>query len=111
MKNISGKTLYGTDVLTIINKAIDNNEKYKIRKNDDGLYINDDEDCIKVTIILLRTNDKGEITEMAYDMEQLEKAGLNQFVSGFGITNFVCTNLEYNTRGKISKIFVKQMEI
>lgn len=111
MKNTNGKTLYGADVLTIINKAIDNNEFNNVKKTDDGLYIENDDTSIKVTIILLKTNDKEEITEVVYDMEKLEKAGLDKFVSSFGITDFECTDLKYNSTGKVSKIFVKQIEI
>lgn len=111
MKNLSGRTLYGADVLTIINKAIDNNEFNNVKKTDDGLYIDNDDTSIKVTIILLKTNDKEEITEVVYDMEKLEKAGLDKFVSSFGITNFECANLEYHSNGRISKITVKQIEI
>lgn len=103
--------MYGADVLTIINNAINNNELNNVEKDDKGLYIENDKTSIKVTIILLRTNDKDEITEVAYDMERLEKTGLNEFVSSFGITNFECTNIEYNSTGRISKIFVKQIEI
>lgn len=40
------KTLYGADVLTIINKAIDNNESYNIEKDENGFYINDRKICL-----------------------------------------------------------------
>ena len=32
------KILYGADVLSIINKAIDNNQTNNIQKNDEGYY-------------------------------------------------------------------------
>ena len=31
--------MYGADVLTIINKAIDNNEENKVQKDNEGNYI------------------------------------------------------------------------
>ena len=43
-------------------------------------------------------------------METLEKAGLNEFISRFGLTTFECTNIEYNSQNKVSKISIKQLE-
>lgn len=37
----NNKTIYGADILTIINKAIDNNSIHNIEKNDSGEYIDD----------------------------------------------------------------------
>lgn len=101
--------MYGADVLTIINKAIDNNKSNKVQKDNDGNYI-EDENSIKVELTLLSTNEDGEEVEVIYPMETLEKAGLNEFISRFGLTSFECTNIEYNSQNKVSKIYVKQLE-
>lgn len=37
----NNKTIYGADILTIINKAIDNNSVHNIEKNSNGEYIDD----------------------------------------------------------------------
>ncbi len=42
-----GKEIYGADILTIINKAIDNNEKYEIKKDENSEYIDDRNVCNK----------------------------------------------------------------
>ena len=44
-------------------------------------------------------------------METLEKAGLEEFIKSFSITEFNLENIEYNSNGRISKILVKQLEI
>ena len=44
------KEIYGTDVGTILNKAIDHNETYQIKKDEQGIYIPDDENSIKIEI-------------------------------------------------------------
>ena len=40
----------GVTLTSIINKAIDNNEKYKISKDNNKTYINDNEYSIEITI-------------------------------------------------------------
>lgn len=109
LKNTNGKEMYGADIVTIINKAIDNNEENKVQKDNEGNYI-ENENSIKVELTLLSTNEDGEEVEVVYPMETLEKAGLNEFISRFGLTTFECTNIEYNSQNKVSKISIKQLE-
>ena len=61
---ILAKEMYGTDVVTIINKAINNNEKYKIVKNQQGEYENDNKYCIKIELLF-------KDVEQTYSMEQI----------------------------------------
>ncbi len=68
------KTIYGADVMTIINKAIDNNNTYNVEKNEEGQYVSDDKYSLKVELILLTKSDDGEVKEATYPMETLEKA-------------------------------------
>ena len=105
------KTLYGADILSIINKAIDNNKQKEIKKDEKGNYIEDEEFSIKVDLILLSKDDEGNIKEVKYPMETLEKAGLEEFIKSFSITVFKLENIEYNSNGRFSKILVKQLEI
>ena len=66
--------------------------------------------AIKIDIILLTKNEKGEKVEVKHPMETLQKAGLEGFIASFSLTAFEYTNIEYNTLGRISKIEVKQLE-
>ena len=45
--------LIGLDIATLINKSIDNNEKYEITKDEDGVYIPDDEYSVKLYIKMI----------------------------------------------------------
>lgn len=110
-ESFKGKTMYGADVLTIINTARENNTNYNIAKNEQGLFLENDENSIKVEIILLSKNSEGEVEEKSYPMETLEKAGLTTFISNFGLTNFECSNIEYNKQKRVSRVTVKQLEI
>lgn len=107
------KTLYGADVVTLINKAIDNNndERYDIEKDENGFYIEDDIYSVEVELILLSKNEEGKIEKKAYKMETLENAGLTGFISNFGLTTFECTKIEYNHNNRVSKVIVKQLEL
>lgn len=106
-----GKSMYGADVLTIINKAIDNNESYSINKDKNGFYIEDNIYSINVELILLSKNEEEKIEEKVYKMETLEKAGLSGFISSFSLTPFECSKIEYNTNKRVSKIVIRQLEI
>lgn len=68
------KTLYGADVVTLINKAMDNNKSYNVPKDENENYINDNVDTLNIDLILLKLSDKGEIIEVRYPMEKLEKS-------------------------------------
>ena len=92
-----GQQIYGTEVTTIINKAIENNTKYNIPKDDKGMYINDNKYCIKIELNMITV-------EKTYQMEQLYKAGLTEFVKNFNVIAFECTSIEYHKEtGRISK--------
>ena len=96
--------IYGTDVTTIINKAINNNEKYEIPKDENGFYINDNKYCIKIELNMITI-------EKTYQMEQMYNAGITEFVKNFNLILFECTSIEYHKEtGRISKIVFTQLE-
>lgn len=107
------KYLYGIDILTVINKAADNNEKYSIPKDENKMYIEDDENSIKIELNLISSvNEKtGEKQYVTHQMERLQQVGLEGFITNFNLTTFECENIEYHTKtGKVSKIIFKQVE-
>ncbi len=106
-----GHTIYGSDVLTMINKAIDNNQENNIPRDENNYYIDDDKSSVKIELVLLSKNDENEVEEKTYSMETLEKAGLSGFITNFNLTPFECSNVEYNSQKRISKITVKQLEL
>ncbi|MCI8276605.1 MAG: hypothetical protein HFJ46_01510 [Clostridia bacterium] len=58
------ENLNGLDITTVINKAVNNNEKYNISKDENGLYITDNENCIKIYITMI-------INGKTYPMEKI----------------------------------------
>ena len=96
-------TLYGTDIVTIINKAINHNEKNKIQKDEKGYYIDDGKDSIKVDIYM-------SMNDTTYEMETIAKVGVSGFISNFNLVEFKCKSIEYHENGKISKIHIEEKE-
>ena len=98
------KEILGNEVATIINKAINSNEKNNIPKKEDGTYIPDKEHSVKVELNMISV-------EKTYQMEQIFKSGINNFIKHFGLIKFKCTKMEYHETTKlVSKIIFEQIE-
>lgn len=98
-----GKTLYGTDVATLINKAVNQNENNKIEKDEKGYYTENSDNSLKIDIKMI-TIDK------TYPMEEIYNNDITKFVQNFGLIEFKCANIEYHEKtGKISKITFEQI--
>lgn len=96
--------LCGIDITTVINKAIDNNEKYEVKKDENGYYIPDEENSINIEVTLINN-------EKTYKMERIKEVGLESFVEFFGEVEFKCTNIEYHEKtGKISKMTFESLQ-
>lgn len=84
-----GQEIYGTELTSIINKAVDNNKKNEVEKDEKGKYINNDNNSIQIEIKML-DNDK------IYIMETLYGGGMDNFVQYYGDIKFKCTKIEYH---------------
>lgn len=96
--------IFGTDVTTVINQAVNNNEKFYIKKDEKNNYIQDDTNSIKIDI---KINDLKEDT--IYNMETLYYGGMNDFVRYYGQIKFKCLKKEYHENGKIKYILFEQI--
>lgn len=98
------KIVYGTDVITVIGKAVDENEKNNIQKNEKNHYIENEENSIKIEIKML-SNGK------TYPMEEIYNNDITRFVQNFNLIKFKCTSIEYHKNtGKIRKMFFEETE-
>ena len=105
-----GKEIYGTDVITLINKAISNNETNKVEKDEKGFYINNEQDSIIIDLIMITDEEKQ--SETTYRMETIYKVGINEFIKNFNTAQFKCIQKEYHSAtGQIAYIqLVQQAE-
>lgn len=100
-------TIYGTDVVTLVNKAISNNENNNITKNEDGLYINNDQNSVTIDLVMITDEEKQETA--TYKMEKIYNYGMTKFIRNFNTAEFKCTNLKYHEQtGRIAHIELTQ---
>lgn len=96
------KEIYGNDITTAINKAVNDNENAMIKKDENGLYIQNDEDSIKIEI---KTIDIDKI----FSMETLYNGGMEQFVNMYKYILFKCIEVKYNSHKRISYMLFEQI--
>lgn len=85
--------VYGTDLSTIINRAIDKNEKNEVEKKDKGIYLNNDENSISIEIKMI-DNDS------IYQMETFYKNGMQNFMKYYSNIKFKCIDIKYHESTK-----------
>lgn len=100
------KEIFGTNIITVINKAVDYNEKNKIEKDEKGFYIEDNEKSILIELNMLNKE-----KVVVYKMEAITNFGIEKFLSAdFNLVYFKCTDIQYHPNGRISKIVYTQEE-
>lgn len=97
------KEIYGIDIASLINKAVDKNIKNEIQKDDKGFFIQNDENSIEIEVYLTEGDD-------IYKMEQIYKQGTEQFVQFFIDAKFKSSKVEYHEKtGRIRYILFEQI--
>ncbi len=81
--------VYGSDLATIINRAVDKNEKNNVSKNNKGIYINNDTNSISIEI-KMKDNDT------IYQMETIYNGGIQNFISYYNNIKFKCVDIKYH---------------
>lgn len=98
------KEIYGVDVATIINKAIESNKKNKVETDANNYYIDNKENSIKIELKMITI-------EKTYQMEEIANNDITNFVKYFNIIKFKCSKIEYHSKtGRVSKITFEQIE-
>ena len=93
----------GTDVISIINKAIDSNEKNAVDKDEKGHYIDNNKNSIIIEI-------KFKEQEQIIKMEAIEESEEQKFLILFGATSFKCTKIEYHQNtNNVKYMFFEQI--
>lgn len=95
------KQILGTELTTFINKAVDNNKKYNVPKDEQGFYIKNDTNSMEVEIQITDNN-------TIYKMETLYDGGIVNFVQYYNSIYFECTKIGYNKLGKVSYLLFEQ---
>lgn len=83
----------GTELATLINKAIDSNYKNNVEKDSNGNYINNNINSINIDIKMI-DDDK------MYNMEKIYNGGTSTFNSYYRDIKFICNKIEYHNQTK-----------
>ena len=87
------KEVYGVDIATLINKSVDKNTKNKIEKDENGMFIQNDNNSIEIEIYMIDN-------EKTYKMESIYNEGTEKFVQHYGKIKFKCSKIEYHEKTK-----------
>lgn len=97
------KTILGTDLATLLNKAMDYNQKSNIDKDDNDLYYIETNNSILIKIKFLEK-------EESIRMEDILAQDIKNFVKYYATNNFKCTNIEYHEENRqVKSLFFEQI--
>jgi len=97
------KTILGTDLATVLNKAMDYNKKNNIAKDSKDRYYIETE---KSLLIEIKFSEKDE----AVKMEDILLKEVETFISFYGATSFKCTKIEYHKSNKqVKSLYFEQV--
>ncbi len=93
---------YGADVVTLINKAYDSNLTSGVERDDNGVFIENETNSIKIDVKIIDN-------DTTYNMETLYKGGMDKFVENYSGIKFKCTQLDYHSNGKVKYLLIEQI--
>lgn len=93
---------YGADVVTLINKAYDNNLTNAVEKDKNGIFKENDINSIKIDVKMLDN-------DTTYNMETLYSGGMDRFVQYYNSIKFKCTKIEYHPNKKVKYLLIEQI--
>lgn len=97
------KSIYGTELVTLINKVVNENEINKVEKDEKGFFIENSENSIKINI-KMNTNGK------TYQMETFYNNDITKFVENFNLVKFRCNKIEYHKKsGRVRKLYFEEI--
>lgn len=98
------KEIIGTELASIINQAVDDNEYERIKKDENGRYIQNNVKSINIEVKITEFSD-----EQIFTMESLYGGGMEQFVKYYGQIPFKSVKVEYNENKRIKYILFEQI--
>lgn len=102
-KDFYHQETYGTNLATLINKAVDSNTKNNIEKDKNGMYIENDTNSIKIDIKMLDN-------EKTYHMEKIYMGGISTFTLYYAQIKFKCVQIDYHEKtGRIKYMLFEQI--
>ena len=95
-ENLAKGNILGTSLMSLINRAINQNEKNGLEKDSQNRYIENEENSIKIEVKFLES-------DKIYPMEAISNLGSEQFIKNYNSMQFQCTKKEYHEKTKYMK--------
>lgn len=97
------KQINGTELATIINKAVDSNLKNDVKQDENKRFINNDSNSINIDVKMVDI-------DRVYSMESLKNNDINNFVLYYNDITFKCAKIDYHSNtGKIKYMLFEQI--
>ena len=97
------KTIFGTDLATLLNKVSDYNEQNNIPKDNNERYYLETEKSILIEIKFLEKDE-------AVKMEDILLQDIENFIKYYASENFKCTKIEYHEgNGQVKSLYFEQI--
>lgn len=97
------KEVTGTEITTLINKAIDQNKQNEIKKDNKGKYIENNENSLNIDIKFIDN-------DTTYNMEKLFDSGIETFLAYYRNISFKCSEVQYHEKNdKIKYMLFEQI--
>lgn len=98
------KKILGTELISLINKAIDYNENNSVEKQENTIYyINNNTNSIQITVKFL-DNDK------IIKMENIAEKQTENFIKFFATATFKCNDIKYHKQTKnVQSMYFEQI--
>ena len=102
-ESYEGQEIFGPDLATLINKAVDDNTKNNIEKEDTGLYRDNGKDSIRIDILFTDDNE-------VHSMEEIYNSGTDTFMQYYNQIRFKCTKIDHHSKtGRVSYMYFEQV--
>ena len=85
--------IIGSELLSIINKTEDIDEQYGIQKDQEGMYIENATNSIKIYVKFKYKDDY-----RVLEMEKIINGGIENFAKAYSTADFVCTEINYHEK-------------
>ena len=96
-EQVASQDILGTTLISVINKAIDENEKNGIQKQENTIYYEDNgKDSIQISIQFKELDN-------VVHMEDIAEQTTESFIQFFATATFRCTKIEYHEKTNFVK--------
>lgn len=96
-ENFTKQEILGTTLISLINKAMDDNEKNGVEKVEDTIYYIDNQtNSISIEVKFSERQDP-------VRMENIANQGAESFIRFYATTAFQCTSIEYHEKTNLVK--------